>query len=183
MRKFLSLAAGCLIFVACNQGADQKADETTVAPATADAKPQPAEIADAKYMDMGKSSISSMSAGNVEGWLANYADNAVYVWNNGDSLAGKAAIMDYWKKRRTDVIDSINFTNDIWLPVKVNQPQNNFHLPGVWLLGWYMTNAKYKTGKSMTQWIHTAMHFNSEDKIDRAIMFLDREPITKAMKK
>jgi hypothetical protein len=54
--------------------------------------------------------------------MGSYADNAVYAWNNGDSLTGKAAIGEYWKKRRTEVIETITFTNDIWLPVKVNQP-------------------------------------------------------------
>ena len=114
--------------------------------------------------------------------MGSYADNAVYAWNNGDSLTGKAAIAEYWKKRRTEAIDTISFSNDIWLPVKVNQPQRT-EAPGVWLLGWYQTAAKYKTGKSMSQWIHTLIHFNNEDKIDRVLQFLDRAPINAAMKK
>jgi hypothetical protein len=35
----------------------------------------------------------------------------------------------------------------------------------------------------MSQWIHTLMHFNNEDKIDRVLQFLDRAPINAAMKK
>jgi hypothetical protein len=46
-----------------------------------------------------------------------------------------------------------------------------------------MTTAKYKTGKSMTQWIHTDLHFDANDKIDRVIMYLDRVPIAAAMSK
>ena len=133
-------------------------------------------------MDVGKKGIAALSAGDVEGWMNGYADNAVYVWNNGDSIAGKAAITAYWKKRRTEAIDSISFTNAIFLPIKVNQPQS-VEAPGVWLLGWYQVNAKYKTGKRMTQWIHTDMHFDANDKIDRVIQYLDRAPINAAMMK
>ena len=112
-----------------------------------------------------------------------FADNAMYRWNNGDSLVGKKAISDYWKKRRTEAIDSISFSNDIWLSVKVNEPQQTVQAPGVWLLGWYAINAKYKTGKRMMQWIHADMHFDAQDKIDIFIQYLDRAPINAAMKK
>lgn len=115
--------------------------------------------------------------------MNSFADNAVYIWNNGDSLAGKAAIAAYWKKRRGEVIDSISFSQDIWLAIKVNQPQTPAQAPGNWALGWYAVSAKYKTGKRMNQWIHTAMHFDANDKIDRVVQFLDRAPINAATKK
>jgi hypothetical protein len=104
-------------------------------------------------------------------------------WLTSSSNRGRSFSTDYWKKRRGDVIDSINFSKDIWLSVKVNQPQQPEHLPGNWALGWYLTQAKYKTGKRMAQWIHTAMHFDANDKIDRVIQFLDRAPINAATKK
>ncbi|HMK04067.1 MAG TPA: nuclear transport factor 2 family protein, partial [Ferruginibacter sp.] len=139
----------------------------------------PAEFADAKYVAIGKQGIASLSAGNVDAWMESFADNAVYAWNYGDSVVGKAAITAYWKKRRTEVMDSISFSNDIWVPLKVNKPQG-VEGPGVWLLGWYQVNAKYKTGKSMLQWIHTDMHFDANDKIDRVIQYLDRSLIMAA---
>ncbi len=152
--------------------------------AAAPVKETPAtEIADDKYMEVGKKGLASMTSGDIDAWTSPYADNAVYLWNNGDSIAGKSAILEYWKKRRTEVIDSISFSNDIWLAVKVNKPQNVYHAPGTWLLGWYMVNTKYKTGKRMGQWIHTAMHFDASDKIDRVLQFIDRAPINAAMAK
>jgi hypothetical protein len=114
--------------------------------------------------------------------MSSFADNAVYQWNNGDSLAGKAAITAYWKKRRGEVIDSLTFSNQILLPIKVNKPQS-IEQPGVWLLSWHQVTAKYKTGKSMSQWMHTDMHFDASDKIDRVIQYLDRAPINAATKK
>jgi hypothetical protein len=88
----------------------------------------------------------------------------------------------YWKKRRSEVIDSISFSNAIWLPLKVNQPQS-VEQAGNWLLAWYQVSAKYKTGKRMSQWVHTDMHFDANDKIDRYIQYLDHVPINAATKK
>jgi hypothetical protein len=35
----------------------------------------------------------------------------------------------------------------------------------------------------MSQWIHTDIHFDANDKIDRAIQYIDRVPINAATKK
>jgi len=186
MKKMFVWALGSTLFFGCNneKATEAKTEATPAATtaATTETKTAPAEFADAKYMDIGRKGLAALSAGDVDGWVSSYADNVVYVWNNGDSLAGKPAVTAYWKKRRTEVIDSIAFTNSVFLPIKVNQPQS-VEQPGVWLLGWYKTDAKYKTGKKMSQWIHTDMHFNEADKVDRVIMYLDRAPINAAMAK
>ncbi|HEY4964896.1 MAG TPA: nuclear transport factor 2 family protein [Puia sp.] len=184
MKKTIAMASAIFMFIACSSPkTDDKAAATVDSAVAAPAKPQPTEIGDSKYVDVGKSGNAALSSGNIDAWMSSFSDNAVYIWNNGDSLAGKPAITAYWKQRRGNVIDSINFSMDIWLSVKVNQPQNAAHLPGNWLLGWYLTKAKYKTGKSMAQWIHTDMHFDANDKIDRVVQFLDRAPINAAAKK
>ena len=184
MKKTIVMALAISLFLACtNQKSEDKAATTDSTAATAKAAPLPTEIGEPKFVDIGKSGNANLSSGNIDAWMTSFADNAVYIWNNGDSLAGKPAITAYWKQRRGSVIDSINFSQDIWLSVKVNQPQQAVHLPGNWLLGWYLTQAKYKTGKRMAQWIHTAIHFDANDKIDRVIQFLDRAPINAASKK
>jgi hypothetical protein len=184
MKQTIAMAFAISLFFACtNQKTEDKAVVTSDSSVTAPPKPLPTEIADAKYVEIGKAGNAALSSGNIDAWMNQFADNAVYIWNNGDSLAGKAVITAYWKNRRGSVIDSISFSSDIWLAVKVNVPQQPAHLPGIWLLGWYLTKAKYKTGKGMGQWIHTAMHFDASDKIDRLIQFLDRAPINAASKK
>jgi hypothetical protein len=186
MRKLLTLAAGCCMLIACNnekpvETASAAADTSKVA---AEAKaPQDVEFADPKYMDIGKTALASMSKGDISGWLAAYADNAVYIWSAGDSLAGLPAITKYWTERRTKVIDSITFANDIWLAIKVNKPQRGPDMAGVWLMGWYQFISKYKNGKTVGGWIHHDMHFNSDGKIDRSIQYIDRAPINKALAK
>ena len=144
------------------------------------AQAQTAEFADAKYPGIGKTALAAMQSGDIDKWASMFAENARYYWSSGDSLIGKAAIADFWKKRRADVLESINFSSDIWLAVKVNQPQQVVQTPGVWLLGWYLINAKYKTGKSMTQWTHVDLHFDSNDKVDQLIQYIDRVPINAA---
>jgi hypothetical protein len=184
MKKGISLAIVSLLFFACSnpKPADEKSEATVDSAATAQIKDQPVEFSDPMYSDIGRKGLASLSSGDIDGWMTSYADNAVYLWNNGDSLAGKPAITAYWKKRRGEVIDSISFTNQIWLPIKVNKPQS-VEQTGIWLLGWYQTSAKYKTGKSMSQWIHTDQHFDASGKIDRVIQYLDRAPINAATKK
>ncbi|CAN1566598.1 hypothetical protein MCETHM1_02940 [Flavobacteriaceae bacterium] len=147
-----------------------------------DSKEKPAEFANPKYAEIGKKTLLDMEKGDMDSWMNVYADNAVYVWNSGDSLVGKPAIASYWKQRRVNVIESISFKNAIWLPIMVNQPQST-ESKGVWLLAWYKTTAKYRNGKEMTQWIHTDYHFDSNDKVDRVIQYIDKAVINAAMPK
>ena len=141
---------------------------------------QPVEFADPKYVEMGKQRLQQFQTGDIDTWAGQFTDNAVSVSSGGDSLVGKQAIIDYWKNRRANVIESITFSNDIWLPVKINRPQRGPDMPGVWLLVWYQFNAKYKNGKSVTGWIHQDFHFNNDGKIDRMITYMDRAPILSA---
>lgn len=184
MRKHNFLLCLPLLLLACKD--QQKPAEPTAKPmvksATATTKPMQSEFADAKYTEMGKQMLQQFESGNIDQYANNYADNAVYQWSSGDSLAGKAAIINYWKNRRANVIDKIRFSNDIWLPIKVNKPQRGPDLPGVWLLNWYQVNVTYKNGKSLQFWVHQDHHFNNENKIDRSVQYIDRAPINAAMK-
>lgn len=167
--------------IACNNEKPAEQKEETAAVPVAETKMQPAEFADPKYTEMGKNALTALSKGDIAGWMNGYAENAVYQFNSGDSIVGKTAITNYWTKRRTEVIDSISFSNMIFLPLKVNQPQS-IEQPGIWLLGWYRVSARYKSGNSMSQLLHTDIHFNSSDQIDRVIMYIDRVPINAATK-
>ncbi len=180
MKHLFVFAILAISLYACNNSSAP--EQSTDAAAEEASTPAPAEFADAKYIEVGKNGLASLASKDIATWMNNFSDNAVYVWNNGDSLVGKPAIQDYWTKRMADVITEISFANDLWLPVKINQPQS-VEAPGVWLLGWYQVTAKYSTGKTMTQWIHTAQHFDANDKIDRVIQYLDRASINAAMTK
>lgn len=181
MKKVFALLACSALFFACND--PKKTEEKEPKAETKATASRGYEFGDDKFVEIGKKAATSLESGDIDSWVANYADDAVYHWNNFDSLAGKAAITDYWKKRRTDVIDSMSFTKQIWLPVKVNTPLTEGQMTGNYLLYWFVSYTKYKTGKSMKQRIHMVFHFNDKDKIDRVSQYLDRVPINEAMKK
>ena len=186
MRKMLTWAAGCCILLACN---NSKPAETTASASTdttsavKDTKPKATEFADAKYAELGKKNLDQLSSGDVDGWMTSYSDKAHFNYSSGDSLVGKAAITAYWKERRGKLIDSITFSNNIWLPIKVNQPQKGPDLPGIWLLSWYQVHVKYKNGKKLVFWVHTDNHYDSADKIDLTVQYIDKAPINKALGK
>lgn len=147
----------------------------------APATPQPIEIADAKYIGVGKQGLQDLAKGDVDGFINSMADNITYKWNNGDSIAGKEKVAAFWKDRRANVIDTISFKNDIWLSVKVNQAENVG--PGNYLLGWFDSSITYATGKTVNLSIHNVYHFDANDKIDFVLQYLDRAPINAAMAK
>lgn len=177
MKKIFLIAWIAILFTGCKKEATPDA----AAPA-ADSKNQQAEFADAKYTETGKAMMAALAKGDMDAWMANYADSAKYYWNSGDSLVGKPAIDKFWRDRRMNVIDSLSYSNDIWLPVQVNQPQQK-EQTGVWLMSWFQVTAKYKGGSSMTQWMHMLYHFNADGKIDEVNHFADRVPIQAAMPK
>jgi hypothetical protein len=180
--RILSLFAVCLLLAGCKK--ETTAETTDVTPAASEKTnaDAPAEFADAKYTEIGKKAMAAMASGDMDAWMSNYADNAKYFWNGGDSLVGKPAIDKFWRDRRGNVIESLSYKNDIWLPIKVNKPQAT-EQSGVWLLAWYEVTAKYKGGSSMTQWMHFDYHFDANDKIDRVVHYVDRLPVREAMPK
>jgi hypothetical protein len=186
MRKIFLLLAFLAVFIGCRD--QQKPAETTTDPLVKNkdttvppSRPMQSEFADPKYTDMGKRMMKQFADGNIDAWGEGLADNAVYAWSGGDSLAGKKAIMDYWKGRRANVIESLQLSNDIWLPIKVNVPQRGPDMRGIWLLCWQQVNAKYRNGKSLQFWTHQDMHYNNDNKIDRIVMYMDRAPINAAL--
>jgi ketosteroid isomerase-like protein len=179
MKKILFVICCFSLVVSCKK---EESKETDKVVSTTDSIAKPAEFADSKYAEIGKKSLADLEKGDMDSWMNMYADNAVYVWNSGDSLVGKAAIASYWKQRRVNVIETIAFKNAIWLPIKINQPQS-VEAKGVWLLAWYKTTAKYRKGKEMTQWIHTDYHFDNNDKVDRVIQYVDKAVINAALPK
>ena len=171
MKRIFILATCIVSLVACS---DQEKDGS---------KTETSEFADAKYADIGKEMSDQFVKGNTDRWLEFYSDNAIFRWSSGDSLAGKEAISKYWKDRRLNVVDSVEFTDQIWLPIKVKTAQTTHDAPGVWLLNWYTVHVKYKNGKKLTYGVHIDHHFDTNDKVDQSILYFDRAPIVEALGK
>lgn len=168
------------IFISCAEKAEEKtASETT--PATTETKKAATEVLDLSEADGVKAGIAALANKDAIGMTASYADNVLLRWSGGDSSMGKQAAIDYWNGR-FKLIDSISFADNIFLPIKVNEPQSKYSTPGKWILAWSFSHVKYKNGKSLNIASHTDYHYNDAGKIDVVIQYIDRQPIMEATK-
>ncbi len=176
MRKLTLILLAGTMFYACGQ------QEQAPPPPPPEEPAGPVTVnADEKYVAICKDGLAAMSSGDMERFVSDFTDDVVYQFSYGDSLVGKSAVLDYWKNRRENIIDQLNFSNSVWLSLNVDMGNNYNVAPGDWVMGWFLTTASYKaTGKSMTQNIHTLYHFNNAGKVDRVIQFLDRAAIMQA---
>jgi len=184
MKKMIGIFVCTVVLFACSD--DKKTPEDDASKMASEAAPaemKDYELADNKYRDISKQGMDALAKGDVDAWLNNYADNAIFRWSGGDSLVGKTAIAAHWKKRRAEVIDSLSYSNEVWLPMKVNKSQAATQLTGNYALLWNMVHAKYKNGKTMSQRMHMVFHFDANDKIDRTTQYIDRVPINAATAK
>lgn len=165
MKRTLIIAVGCIALGSCSSNSETK----------------PFEFADAKYTEVGKRGLQMFAKGDIDGFTNDLAENAVFIWNNGDSIAGKQKITEYWRDRRSRVIKSFTFSDDVWLPLKVNRSQTKYDAPGVWLMVWFRADGTYSNSKSVKLSIHILYHFDANDKIDRVVEYLDRAPINAAL--
>lgn len=178
MKNLIIALLGFILFMACGKQKQERA-----ASATPVVKP-PLEIGNSKYIEISKQGLIAIRDGDIDAFAANLSDNSKFTWNYLDSVQGKQAITEYWKDRRRRVIDTLIFSNDVWITLKANEPVAPGLPTGTWVFSWYKATATYKaTGKSMTQWVHQIQHFDANDKIDYTTQFLDRAPIQAAMKK
>jgi len=169
-----------LLLTACSNP-DTRPEDGAAAPAAwAESGPdRPVEFADRRYADTVLYYQQLFAEGDMIAWAEQFADSAVFIWSSGDSLVGKPAIYDYYAERRGAYIESLRFTDHIYLPVRVHTPQS-IEAPGIWVLSWYRMDAVYKSGETVSQWIHNDLHFNDDGKVDRVVQFIDRGVIPSA---
>lgn len=184
MKKLLALMAACVILYSCGgkKDDDKKKEETQASVSSGTEKKAPTELLDLSAAEPVTKALAGFAKGDVDAMTADYADNIRYTWSGGDSLIGKQAVKDYYAGR-LKLIESIKFSNDIKLPLMVNESQNpQAAPPGKWVLYWVTTDVTYKNGKKLTFWQHSVNHFNDAGKIDFIGQYLDRHPIMEATK-
>ena len=179
MRKIFLFAFCAVVLSACdNAKKDEPATATSTTPSATDKKPM-MEIMDMSSADVVKRSNDAFAKGDIDAMTADYDDNIRYTWSAGDSLIGKKAVQDYWKSR-WGLIESLSFSEHIYVPLLANELQTAYAPTGKWILHWNMVNAKYKNGKSVMFWSHNVHHLNDAGKIDFIGNYYDRAPIIKA---
>jgi ketosteroid isomerase-like protein len=171
MKNLAICAAIAAFLISCSQSPEQ---------ATSEKITMPLELAGPLYRNIAKEGLMQLTEKNVDGFIEKFSDNAVYRFNNLDSLSGKESIKTYWENRMANVIDRLEISDDVWLPLKINQSENV--RTGDWVLNWSRVKATYTTGKSMTQLVHTVYHFDTDGKIDLVTQFVDQAPIMSAIR-
>lgn len=142
--------------------------------------PAPVEMGDSAKAALCKASYAALIAGDVDGFTASMSDNAVFSWNAGDSIVGKAAIIEYWKDRRANVINQLGIKDDVWLPLKVNSVPNQ--RSGEYVMMWATLASSYQFGgKTMARKLHQVYHFNNDGKIDYVGHYLDQHDMAEAV--
>ena len=156
--------------------------DSTAMVSSSDMKKPASELLDVSVGASVKSSFAAFSKGDIDGMSANYDENIRYTWSSGDSLVGKKAVQDYYKGR-WKLIDSVTVSNEIVLPVQVNESQApKYAPPGKWVLYWAMVNVKYKNAKKIQFWMHNVNHYNDAGKVDYIGQYIDRNQIMEATK-
>jgi hypothetical protein len=182
MKKLLlGVIVSAILFACNNEKKDDAGTTASTTAITATDKKTGDELLDMSEADGIKSAMIAFSKGDVDGMTANYDDNIRYTWSGGDSLVGKKAVQDYYKGR-WKLIDSLNFSEHIVLPVKVSVQQSQFAPTGKWVLHWALTHVKYKNGKKINFWLHSVNHYNDAGKVDFIGQYIDRHPILEATK-
>lgn len=180
MKKILFGVIISTIFISCAEKTEEKPKDETAA-VTTEPKKAASELLDISEADGVKAGTAALANKDVNGMTASYDDKIIYRWSGGDSAVGKQAVMDYWNGR-LKLIDSISFTDNVLLPIKVNEPQSKYDNAGKWVLAWNFAHVKYKNGKWLHFGVHSAYHYNDAGKVDEVIQYLDRHPIMEATK-
>lgn len=182
MKKiFLALTLAAFLFACNNEKKEDKASTDATTGTTTTDKKTTDELLDMSNGDGVKNAMMAFSKGDIDGMTASYDDNIKYRWSNGDSLTGKQAVKDYYNGR-WKLIDSLSFSDHVVLPVRVNNVQTPYQVPGKWVLHWAFVHVKYKNGKKIDFWVHNDYHYNDADKVDLAIQYIDRHQLMEATK-
>jgi hypothetical protein len=174
MKKIIFWVTGCLFIYACQSSSDNSQTEGAKTAVTA-----PVEFTDSTFIIIGDKALSDFKKGNFDSFISIYTDDTHLDLADGDSVMGKANVLNFWKSRMTGV-DSIHFNTPIYLPIKVNESKQV--QTGNYLLMWYNFTLYLKNGKKLTGHTHDVVHFTTDKKIDYQMHFTDNAPIIAAMK-
>ncbi|MEP7106748.1 MAG: nuclear transport factor 2 family protein [Ferruginibacter sp.] len=181
MKKMFFGALIASFLFACNSATKTESATVPVTDSPMTQKPSAKmELLGDELNSSAMASWESFSKGDVDGFAANFDENARLNFSGGDSLVGKKAIVDYYKGR-WKLIDSLKFSESIWLPVKANEMPGNIPT-GKWMLSWQRADIKYKNGKKLTFFTHSASHYNDAAKVDYLAQYIDFRPIMEATK-
>jgi len=144
------------------------------------------EIAPQEYSDLAVKSLTSWMNLDFEGWTSTMSDDVVFYFPDGDSgtrteLVGKEAVLDWWNNwEQTSGIQSMTYTNHVEIPVIAKDTLAYSNLTGVFVINYFSNELMYNE-TSVKLRMNIAVHFNSDNLIDRIYSYYDRSKIIQAM--
>lgn len=144
------------------------------------------DIGSADHAQMAEQAMTHLSNFEFDAWGEMLADDIEYYFPDGDAgtrtlITGKAALLDWWKNwETTSGIESMTFSNTVFLPIVAQEAPNYAGLTGPYVVS-YMSNEMVFNGNTAKVRMNFTVHFNDENKIDRYYSYYDRTPIITAM--
>jgi ketosteroid isomerase-like protein len=139
------------------------------------------EVASQEYADLAQKTLDLISEFDLETWKDYLADDVVWYWPDGDSetrhsIKGKEELIAWWKNWKETTDGQISFTNNTFLPIKVNTPSNYYMLVGTGVLTYTDLTISIQ-GKSTSVRQHMVFMFDENKKINHALLYYDRTGI------
>jgi hypothetical protein len=181
MNKLIFGVLISFLFLACQDKAEEKPSTTEATLSSNESQKGGDQFLPMSDADGVKRSLQAFSQGDIDAMSAEYADTVFQLWSGLDSLRGKKAIQDYYKGRWA-LIDSLNFSDFVFVPLQMNAQQTPYAPTGKWILAWVFAHVKYKNGKKLDFWFHNVYHYNADSKIDFIGQYIDRQPLIEASK-
>jgi hypothetical protein len=180
MKKFFIMAAACFVLLSCNNKKEEekKSDVNTV---TGTEKKPAMELLDPSTATPVIKMHEAWANRDLDGMVADLADNVKYTWSSGDSVMGKQGVKDYYAGR-LKLIKEYKILNKIVLPVQANESLAATVPGGKWILYWQEASVTYNNGKMIHFWIHNTNHLDDAGKIDFVGQYIDKAPIIEATK-
>lgn len=174
---FLALLSGC---------ASPTENKPAVAEEEKSAMNPNYEIASPEYSELAVKSFTSWINLDFEGWTSTMSDDVVFYFPDGDAgtrteLVGKEALLDWWNNwEQTSGIQSMTYSNHVEIPIIAKDTMAYSNLTGVFVITYFSNELMYNE-TSVKLRMNIAVHFNSDNLIDRIYSYYDRSKIIEAM--
>lgn len=163
-----------LIFISCNEN---KTKDSVMA----EQEIPMLEAASQEYADLAQKTLDLLSEFDLETWKEYLTDDVEWYWPDGNSetrhtIKGKEELITWWKNWKETTSGQMSFTNNTFLPIKVNTASNYYKLVGTGVLAYTdLTISLQDKSTSVRQ--HMVFMFDENKKISHALLYYDRTGI------
>ena len=139
------------------------------------------EAASQEYADLAQKTLDLLSEFDLETWKEYLADDVEWYWPDGNSetrnsIKGKEELITWWKNWKETTGGLMSFTNNTFLPIKVNTASNYYKLVGTGVLAYTDATISLQD-KSTSVRMHMVFMFDENKKISHALLYYDRTGI------